>query len=186
MLEDLVFLWISDLIFSYITTVCETCFTSVFTESTSFCHLWTAVPVQDLWTTVHSVSALLGVSSEMIILMSPQTCSNGSRSGDWAGYSITLILLVWNQDAAAYWSVWGHCLVDTPFPLRRKANLFKYFDEFKRIHDPWYLINRSDTIVWETSPYHDACHASPSSQCTIARPWTHCYYFEHCKYLIHC
>jgi len=39
----------------------------------------------------------------------------------------------------------------------RQHDLFKYFDVFKLIHDPWYAINRPDTIVWETSPYHDAC-----------------------------
>ena len=43
-------------------------------------------------------------------------------------------------------------------------NLFKYFEVFKLIHDPWSTINRPNTVVWKTSPYHD----SLSSQCTMA------------------
>ena len=39
----------------------------------------------------------------------------------------------------------------------RQHDLFKYFDVSKLIHDPWYAINRPDTIVREKSPYHDAC-----------------------------
>ncbi len=48
----------------------------------------------------HNSSAFLGFASETAFLMSPHTCSIGLRSGDWAGHYITLILLVWNQDAA--------------------------------------------------------------------------------------
>ncbi len=48
----------------------------------------------------HNSSAFLGFASETVFLMSPHKFSIGLRSGDWAGRSITLILLVWNQDAA--------------------------------------------------------------------------------------
>ena len=44
-------------------------------------------------------------------------------------------------------------------------HLFKHFDVFKLIHDPWYMINRPNTVVWKTSLYHDFLrhHASLSS-----------------------
>ena len=39
----------------------------------------------------------------------------------------------------------------------RQHDVFKYFDICKLIHDPWYAINRPNTILGETCPYHDAC-----------------------------
>ncbi len=97
MLEDLTFLWITELTFSCIATVSENCFTSVLHV---FWHLWTGIPAQDDCTTYHNSSAFLGFASETAFLMSPHKFSIGLRSGDWAGHSITLILLVLNQDAA--------------------------------------------------------------------------------------
>ena len=41
--------------------------------------------------------------------------------------------------------------------ISSSINLFKYFDALKLIHDPWYRINRPNTVVWKTSPYHDFC-----------------------------
>ncbi len=97
MLEDLAFLWITELTFSCIATVSENCFTSVLH---GVWQLWTGIPAQDECTTYHNSSAFLGFASETAFLMSPHKFSIGLRSGDWAGHSITLILLVWNQDAA--------------------------------------------------------------------------------------
>ncbi len=52
----------------------------------------------------------------------------------------------------------------------RQHDLFKYLNVLKLIHDPWNAINRPNTVVWETSPYHDAC--ATMLQCTVA--WIQC------------
>lgn len=58
--------------------------------------------------------------------MSPHKFSIGLRSGDCAGRSVTLILLVWEQKCCLLPGVfWGCCLVETSisraFPLQHKA-----------------------------------------------------------------
>ncbi len=87
----------TELTSSCIATVSENCFTSVLHGAW---HLWTGIPAQYDCTTHYNYSAFLGFASETSILMSPHKFSIGLRSGDWAGHSITLILLVWNQDDA--------------------------------------------------------------------------------------
>ncbi len=57
MLEDLAFLWMTELTFSCIATVSENCFTSVLH---GVWHLWTGIPAQDDCTTYHNSSAFLG------------------------------------------------------------------------------------------------------------------------------
>ncbi len=149
MLEGLAFLWITELTCSRIATVSENCFTSVLH---GLWHLWTGILAQDDCTTDHSSSAFHGFASETACLMSPHRFSIGLRSGDWAGHSITLILLVWNQVIARLLvHVFGVVvLLKHPFQGHflfgiRQHNLFKYFNVLKLIHDPWNAINRPNT-----------------------------------------
>ena len=83
--------------------------------------------------------------------MSPPKFSIGLWSGDWAGHSITLILLVWNQDCLLTGVFGVAVLLKHPFRGHflfriRQRDLLKYFGVFKRIHDPWYAINRQPII----------------------------------------
>ncbi len=73
MLEDLAFLWMTELTFSCIATVSENCFTSVLH---GVWHLWTGIPAQDDCT-YHNSSAFLGFASETAFLMSPHKFSIG-------------------------------------------------------------------------------------------------------------
>ncbi len=93
-LEDLAFLRMTELTFSCVGTVSENCFTSALHG------VWHLVNRYSSPGQYHNSSAFLGFASETAFLMSPLELSIGSRSGDWAGHCITLILLVWNQDAA--------------------------------------------------------------------------------------
>ena len=74
----------------------------------------------------------------------------------------------------AYSRVWGSLSCWNPFQghflfSTQQHNLFKYFNLFKQIHDPWDTINKCNTVEWKTSPYHGLHHhASLSSQCTMA------------------
>lgn len=129
-------------------------------ESTNLWHLLAVIPLHDSLTTFHNSFTFLGFASETAFLTSPHKFSIGLRSGDWAGHSITLILLVWNHE---FTSVFGVIvLLKQPFQGHvlfsiGQHDLFKYFNICKLIHDPWYAINRPNTIVGETCPYHDAC-----------------------------
>ncbi len=73
-LEDLAFLWMTELTFSCIATVSENCFTSVLH---GVWHLWTGIPAQDDCTTHHNSSAFLGFATETAFLMSPHKFSIG-------------------------------------------------------------------------------------------------------------
>ncbi len=91
LLEDLAFLWMTELTFSCIATVSENCFTSVLH---GVWHLWTDIPAQD------DSSAFLGFCLRNSIFDVTPQVFYWIKSGDWAGHSITFILLVCNQDAA--------------------------------------------------------------------------------------
>ena len=66
MLEDLAFLWITELIFRTASHLC--CM-----ESTNFWHLWTGIPAQDDCTTYHISSAFLGFClKNSIFYVTPQ------------------------------------------------------------------------------------------------------------------
>ncbi len=70
MLEDLAFLWTTELTFSSIATVSENCFTSVLH---GVWHMWTGIPAQDDCTTYHNSSAFLGFASETVFFyVTPQ------------------------------------------------------------------------------------------------------------------
>ena len=89
-----------------------------------------------------------------IFNVTPQV-TMGLRLGDLA---TPQSLLSGTKMLLAYSCVWGRCLVETPISgAFRQHNLFKYFDVFKLIRDPWYTINRPNNEVWRTSPYHDSC-----------------------------
>ncbi len=148
MLEDLAFLWMTELTFSCIAMVSENCFTSVLHV---VWHLWTGIPAQDDCTTYHNSSALLCFASETAFLMSPHKFSIGLRSGDWAGHSITLNLVGLEPRCCSLTGVFGVVvLLKHPFQGHflfgiRQHNLFNYFNILKLIHDPWNAINRPNT-----------------------------------------
>ncbi len=142
MLEDLAFLWMTELTFSCISMVFEICFTSVLH---GVWHLWTGIPAQDDCNTYQNSSAFLGFASE-IAFLSPYKFSIGLRSGDWAAHSITLILLVWNQDAAhlpvclGFLSCWNTYFKDISSSAEGKITS-KHFNVLKLINDPCNAIN---------------------------------------------
>ncbi len=85
------------LIFSCIATVSETCFTSVLHESVSCEQVF-----QPRMIALHTKIPLhfLVLPQKQHFCCPPHKFSIGLRSGDWAGGSIMLVLLVWDQDAA--------------------------------------------------------------------------------------
>ncbi len=66
MLEDLAFLWMTELTFSCIAMVFEICFTSVLH---GVWHLWTGIPAQDDCNTYQNSSAFLGFASEIAVTL---------------------------------------------------------------------------------------------------------------------
>ena len=65
-------------------------------------------------------------------------------SGDRSDCSVMLIWLVWNQDAAVYWCVWGRCLVETSISRARKNKMTALVTE-----QPGYGWTRNDgSAVW--------------------------------------
>ena len=92
-IHDSAFLWITKLIFSCISTVSENRFTSVLRGVDQ---LLASVNRYSSPGWCHNSSAFLGFASQTAFLMSP----NKFSIGDWAGHSMTLILLVWNQESA--------------------------------------------------------------------------------------
>lgn len=125
-------------------------------ESTNFWHLSAGIPAQDDFTTFHSSSAFLGFASETALLIAPYKFSIGLWSGNWSGHSITLTLL-----EPRYYTLAGVFGIIVPFQghflfSKRQYDL-KYFDISKLVHDPWYAINGTNTMVGETARYHEAC-----------------------------
>lgn len=133
-------LLITELVFSCVITAWEMLHNCCM-ESTNVCHLWTDVPAQDHWIRFHNYSKFLGFSSEIAFLIWPHKFSFGSRSRDCAGHSIASILLVWNQDAAADWCIWGCFLLkhlcQGLFHLGlRQTWLLRVFGCIHMTHDP--------------------------------------------------
>ncbi len=160
----------TELTSSCIATVSENCFTSVLHGAW---HLWTGIPAQDDCTTHYSYSAFLGFASETSILMSPH---NPPRGLGWPLHSINLVGLEprWCSLTGVFGVI---VLLKHPFQGHflfsiSQHDLFKYFKVLKLIHDSCNVIKRPNTVVWETSPYHDACAISQISQYTVA--WIQC------------
>ena len=108
--------------------------------SFSFCHLWTGVPVEDRWNTVRCSSVFLGFASETAFLVSPHQFF----------YFIKVQGLVWwLHDINPVGLEPGCCrlLVRLRLSSCFSSSGFKYFDVFKLIHDPWYVINNI-SIPW--------------------------------------
>ncbi len=145
MLEDLAFLWITELTFSCIATVSENCFTSVLH---GVWQLWTGIPAQDECTTYHNSSAFLGFASETAFLMSPPQVFYWIKVWrlGWPLHNINLVGL--EPRCCSLTNVFGVVvLLKHPFQWHflfgiRQHNLFKYFNVLKLIHDPWNAINR--------------------------------------------
>ncbi len=84
--------------------------------------------------------------------------SIGLRYGDWAGHSITLILLVWNQHVAhllvclGSLSCWNTHFKGISSSANRIHYLFEYVNVLKLIHDPWNAIHRPNTY-YEKHPH---------------------------------
>ncbi len=145
MLEDLAFLWMTELTFSCIATVSENCFTSVLH---GVWHLWTGIPAQDDCTTDHNSSAFLGFCLRNSIFdVTPQVFYwiKVWRLG-WPLHNVNLVGL--EPRCCSLTGVFGVVvLLKHPFPGHflfgiRQHNLFKYFNVLKLIHDPWNAINR--------------------------------------------
>ena len=153
MLEDVAFLGISELLSYCITTVSENWFTSVL-------HRVDQLPAKDNSTPFHRSSASPDFCLRNSIPdITPQvSCWIKVLGLGWTLHDVNLVGLEprWWLLTGVFWVVF---LLKKPmsraFPLLQR-DLLKYFDVSKLIHDPWCVINRPDSIIWETSPYHDA------------------------------
>ncbi len=159
MLEDLAFLWMTELTFSCIAMVSENCFTSVLHG------VWHLVNRYSSPGQLHYILQFLCISwfclRNSIFDVTPQVFYwIKVWRLSWPLHNVNLVGL--EPRCCSLTGVFGVVvLLEHPFPGHflfgiRQNNLFKYLNVLKLIHDPWNAIN-TPNVVWETSPYHDAC-----------------------------
>ena len=152
------FLRINEIIFSCITTFSENCFTSVL------------LGVDQHLSPVNRYSSPGPLDYILPFLCILWFCLRNNI------FDVTPEVFYWIRVWRLYWPLYNVtlvgleprfccllvCFLEHPFPGHflfsiKQHDLFKYPDVFKLIHVHWYVINRSRTRVWETSPCHDTC-----------------------------
>lgn len=124
-------------------------------ESTNLWHLSAVIPLQDSFTTFQFIYISWCCFRHSIFDVTLQVLDWIKVRGlGWPLHNINFVGL--EPRFCSFTSVFGLIvLLKHPFQGHvlfsiRQHDLFKYFDTCKLIHDPWYAINRPNTIVGET------------------------------------
>ena len=87
---------------------------------------------------------------ELVFSCRSSVCENCFTSG-WSGTRMLLLIGGFGVVVFMKHPFQGNFLFGI-----RQYGLFLYFDVSKLNHDPWFVINGPNTIVWRTFPCHDA------------------------------
>lgn len=118
-------------------------------ELTFFWYLQTGIPVLDNWTRFYFNSCVYFLG---LALRSNSSIGLRSKGLDWAGHSITLILLNWNRDAARFLGC-SELLSPLKHSFQRRF-LYSNLTSSSVLHNPWCSRNWPNMIARESSTNH--------------------------------